>query len=206
MRTGRILVLVILLLSIFPSMAMARYYNPQTGRYLTPDPIGLAGGINPYVYVGNDPVNLVDPLGLYTEIIGWDPVGIKYSSFGHVSADINGRNYSFGPGGWDKTYPNAADYIARQLSFRGGSGVQLGLSPNQEAWLENCLRSKTSPYVFPENSCGIPIQSCLHELGVVFQPSFLPPVIIENLKRSPNATGRTEYLGPRIPNREDMLP
>ena len=42
-----------------------RYYEPKTGRYLTPDPIGLAGGINPYVYVENDPVNLVDPAGLF---------------------------------------------------------------------------------------------------------------------------------------------
>ncbi len=40
-----------------------RYYDPKTGRYLTPDPIGLAGGVNPYVYVGNDPVNSVDPDG-----------------------------------------------------------------------------------------------------------------------------------------------
>jgi len=43
---------------------MHRYYDPDTGRYLTPDPIGLAGGINPFVYVLNDPVNWVDPLGL----------------------------------------------------------------------------------------------------------------------------------------------
>jgi RHS repeat-associated protein len=41
-----------------------RYYNPKLGRYLTPDPIGLAGGINPYVYVLNDPINAVDPWGL----------------------------------------------------------------------------------------------------------------------------------------------
>ena len=41
-----------------------RYYNPTTGRYLTPDPIGLVGGINPYNYAINNPVNLIDPYGL----------------------------------------------------------------------------------------------------------------------------------------------
>lgn len=42
-----------------------RYYDPDTGRYLTPDPIGLAGGINPYVYADNNPVNYMDPKGLF---------------------------------------------------------------------------------------------------------------------------------------------
>ena len=42
-----------------------RFYDPETGRYITADPIGLAGGINLYAYVGGDPVNAVDPWGLY---------------------------------------------------------------------------------------------------------------------------------------------
>ncbi|UEL26609.1 DUF6531 domain-containing protein [Pseudomonas fluorescens] len=42
-----------------------RYYNPDIGRYLTPDPVKLAGGINAYQYVPN-PTGWVDPLGLST--------------------------------------------------------------------------------------------------------------------------------------------
>ncbi|WP_210639990.1 RHS repeat-associated core domain-containing protein [Pseudomonas sp. Tri1] len=40
-----------------------RYYNPDTGRYLTPDPSKLAGGLNGYRYTLN-PTGWVDPLGL----------------------------------------------------------------------------------------------------------------------------------------------
>jgi RHS repeat-associated protein len=40
-----------------------RYYSPETGRYITVDPIGLAGGLNNYQYAKN-PTGWVDPLGL----------------------------------------------------------------------------------------------------------------------------------------------
>ena len=40
-----------------------RYYSPETGQYISHDPIGLRGGFNPYGYVGI-PTLFVDPLGL----------------------------------------------------------------------------------------------------------------------------------------------
>ncbi len=51
----------------------ARYYSPQLGRFISPDPLtihGLAGDPNPYAYVRGSPARYVDPLGynIFSEI------------------------------------------------------------------------------------------------------------------------------------------
>jgi hypothetical protein len=43
------------------------------GRFLTPDPIGFAGGFNLYAYCGNNPVGAVDPSGLWGVQFGDGP-------------------------------------------------------------------------------------------------------------------------------------
>lgn len=42
----------------------ARAYAPQLGRFFQTDPIGYGEGANLYAYVGADPINWIDPLGL----------------------------------------------------------------------------------------------------------------------------------------------
>lgn len=43
----------------------SRYFDPLTGRYISSDQSGLEGGLNSYIYSGANPLNLVDPYGLW---------------------------------------------------------------------------------------------------------------------------------------------
>lgn len=46
-----------------------RYYEPQTGRWITPDPLGFEDGLNQYAYVHNNPLAYVDPDGQFAFLL-----------------------------------------------------------------------------------------------------------------------------------------
>ncbi len=53
-----------------------RYFDPDVGRYVSKDPIGLLGGYNLYAYVRNSPTMGVDPLGLQQCFAGFNMPGV----------------------------------------------------------------------------------------------------------------------------------
>ena len=74
-----------------------RYYDPNTGRYLTPDPIGLTGGINLFLYTNGNPVNSIDLEGLEVSgfVVGAISGGILGAWSGYEAGGLPG---AFGGG------------------------------------------------------------------------------------------------------------
>ena len=65
---------------------MARQHAPHLGLWTSRDPLGEAGGLNLYAYVGNNPVNWVDPWGL---VIAPDGGNSVQSTFNDCLAEPN---------------------------------------------------------------------------------------------------------------------
>ncbi|WP_260262113.1 RHS repeat-associated core domain-containing protein [Vibrio intestinalis] len=73
-----------------------RYYNPDSGSFITPDPIGLAGGLNNYQYAVN-PTGWIDPLGLKQvekKGIEDDTETIYGPDFQKILSDLRGKNFA----------------------------------------------------------------------------------------------------------------
>ena len=106
-----------------------RYYNPTTGRYLTPDPLGLTPSPNPHTYPTN-PTSHIDPLGLEScPTVSGAPEGLadlaaRRADLGAPPAgpgvsptlsrlDVDGMTPLYGTSGHDQTVSLRVNPISR---------------------------------------------------------------------------------------------
>ncbi|MBP8656087.1 MAG: RHS repeat-associated core domain-containing protein, partial [Kiritimatiellae bacterium] len=58
-----------------------RIYDPHTARFTSEDPLGFVDGASRYVYVGNNPVNMVDPKGEFEVLSTLAAAAVVYSAY-----------------------------------------------------------------------------------------------------------------------------
>jgi len=112
-----------------------RYFDPEIGRYISPDPAGFPDGLNNYLYCGNNPINRIDPQGLGWFSDVWDSAVQKFDAGLQTAAN-------FSAGMADKLTGGATQVIRKKLNVdqvdyesksykRGGktgAGLDLALS------------------------------------------------------------------------------
>jgi RHS repeat-associated protein len=155
-----------------------RWYDPEIGRFISEDPIGLAGGINVYTFAGNDPVSGWDPFGLF------DPDGPCSQTFGAPTCTLDpitadGSPGNFNPSGAIDYFGSGGGPIPLGYGQSGGKAAGAGGSSGAGSVAADTVEVACRP-IFGSNSgapgrgighCGIRIHNAEVDLLVELQPN-----------------------------------
>jgi len=133
-----------------------RYYDPQTGQFTQPDPIGLAGGLNAYGFAAGDPVTYSDPYGLAAEA-GCPPI-CNDSNLRHLELQIQ------------QAQSGDESIMAIGELVRGGR-VRATINRHANAISEAAAANGVDPalikgIIFEEQTHQFPIEGALEARGV----------------------------------------
>lgn len=158
-----------------------RYYDPASGQFTQPDPIGLAGGMNLYGYAGGDPINFSDPFGLCKVDVRFSRLGgvgkkAYYHAYIVTTAPDNTRTYFRGGPSAGGPSSGASGQVS---SGSGGSSSQSSGSNSSES--SNSSNS-SSPGSSPAGAGGnagpwgaISTESGKYEPGTIDYEEGTPP-------------------------------
>jgi RHS repeat-associated protein len=111
-----------------------RFYDPDVGRFISQDPIGLAGGENLYAYAPN-PKRWGDPHGLTTcmmsaadkKAMGPAPANMTKPHMHHIIREMAPKNWP----------PAARQYILEAQALAKKYGIDVNADPRNFTWAEN---------------------------------------------------------------------
>lgn len=183
-----------------------RPYQAPTGRWLSCDPIGESGGINLYGYVGNNPVNAIDPLGL-DAIYLLDTDNVAAAGQGHggtlIGDDARGWTYysfapQIGPNSTVKNYKTLADAVKDSEITRYEKFIRFNTSREEDN------RAKLKAGELFDKSYGPFSQNCGHIAGQIIKAakpsfkvnSFRPKVVYTDNEGAADVRGNLNALAP----------
>jgi uncharacterized protein RhaS with RHS repeats len=164
-KRGAFLIVILAVPFLLFSVSEARMYQPETGRYLTPDPIGFEGGdINLYVYTRNNPVNLIDPWGLDVNICYYSDAAM---GFGHVGFGFPQEPNT--SGFYPTSNPFDSPGIIRPDKQKEKQCKVIESPTDKDKCMERCReRRQLMPgsYRLSNRQCTSFVRDCLNECGL----------------------------------------
>ena len=149
-----------------------RYYDPATGRWLSRDPIGERGGLNLYGFVGNDPVNAWDYLGLNElTVIGGGPQVGQRGFFFSVAIETEDECFEYRISSFNMTPAGRIAPNIRRSPVYGGSGDYDSVQMTMQ-WLEAprwiAAEGRRTTGVFDPSSFNVVVKTEKNKKGFNF--------------------------------------
>lgn len=163
-----------------------RDYDPNTGRYIQSDPIGLQGGINTYQYALSNPLNFIDPTGLDITI---SFNGSAAAGAGHVGIGVNSPN-TVGQrpqAGQNSVAIVVGQNVPGQISLDPvpDARVVIPTTPRQDRQAQQCIDTRTREqqnYNLYQNNCAQFVGQCLSAAGVQVPNTRYPRILFDDIQ------------------------